>query len=289
MSVIHSSELRKLIIEASKRANVGHIGSALSIVDIMSAVFNSSSAVSSSGSRFTSEPTLGTSNPERDRLVLSKGHAALALYAALYSRGILTEAQFYSYCQDGTLLGTHPEHQLDGIDFSTGSLGQGLSIGVGVALAARMARSVRRTFVVVSDAECNEGSIWEAVMFAGHHQLSALTVIVDNNGQQAMGTTDSILSQRGNADWWRSFGWRVTEVNGHDEHSLLTAINNTGNNTGTDAPHVIIANTRSGNGVSYMEGQVQWHYFPMNDTQYQQALDELEEAIQSTVKDANSL
>src|SRR5258706_11106648 len=179
---ISGKSLRKLILEESKRANVGHIASALSIADIIAALFEHVLA------------NVGVDAKERDRFVLSKGHASLALYSALYSKGILTREQLGTYCADGSLLGTHPEHILPGIDFSTGSLGQGLSFGVGAALAARMDNSERRVFVLLSDAECNEGSIWESVMFGAHHHLSNLTAIVDSNGQQAMGKTKEVLN-----------------------------------------------------------------------------------------------
>jgi transketolase len=132
--------------------------------------------------------------PDRDRFTLSKGHAALAVYGALYLRGWLSQSALDSYCGDGSLLGVHPEQELLGIDFSTGSLGHGLSIGAGAALAARLQGAVRRVFVLVSDAECNEGSLWEAVMFAAHHRLGNLVAIVDANGQQAFGYTRDVVS-----------------------------------------------------------------------------------------------
>src|SRR5438552_15150583 len=159
-------EIRRIILEQSKRAHVGHIGSALSVADIVATLFSSVLEIA--------DPD----DPERDRFVLSKGHAALTLYAALHLRGWLTETQLDTYCADGTALGVHPERTLRGVDFSTGSLGHGLSLGTGAAYGARLQGSARRVFVLVSDAECNEGSLWEAVMFAAHHRLSNLVAIV---------------------------------------------------------------------------------------------------------------
>ena len=173
--------IRRIVIEQSKRANVGHVGSALSVADLLAALYTKVLHVPSN------------ENPERDRFILSKGHASLALYAAFALKGWITEADLDTYCGDNSLLGVHPEHQLRGVDISTGSLGQGLPVGAGAALAARLQGSRRRVFVLVSDAECNEGSLWEAVMFAAHHRLSNLVALVDLNGQQALDYTDRVM------------------------------------------------------------------------------------------------
>jgi len=257
-----SRQMRRIILDQAKRANVGHIGSALSIVDILTALYRDVLNVSH------------PSDPERDRFILSKGHAVLALYAALSLRGWLNAAELETYCGDGSLLGVHPEHQLRGVDFSTGSLGHGLSLGAGAALAARLQGSPRRSFVLVSDAECNEGSLWEAVMFAAHHRLANLITIIDLNGQQALGYTDDVLRLSPMAERWRAFGWDVHEVDGHDVPALSQTI--AGLDTTTGPPHVLIAHTVFGKGVSYMERQIKWHYLPMSETEYTQALAELE-------------
>ncbi len=256
--------IRRIIIDESKRANVGHIGSALSIADILAVLFNG----------VMRRP--GSEDPDRDRFVLSKGHAALALYAALHLKGILTYEMLQTYCCDDSLLGVHPEHKLAGIDFSTGSLGHGLAIGAGVAMAARMRSADFRSYVLVSDAECNEGSLWETVMFAGHHGLSNLVAIIDDNGQQALGKTKDIIDLSPLGEKWRAFGWDVHEVDGHDPRELTSVLH--GLDTRKGPPHVIQAHTISGKGVSFMEGKVEWHYLPMSDKQYEQALKELEAA-----------
>lgn len=211
---------------------------------------------------------------DRDRFILSKGHAALAVYAALYLKGWLTATNLNTYCGNDTLLGVHPEHALKGIEFSTGSLGQGLSIGAGAALAARLQNSSRRIFVLLSDAECNEGSVWEAIMFAAHNQLSNLIAILDLNGQQALGYTEQVLNLSNMRERWQAFGWDVHEVDGHNLEEISQTVKEL--NLSGSAPHVLIAHTTFGKGVSYMQSQIKWHYLPMSDIEYQQALEELE-------------
>lgn len=211
-------------------------------------------------------------DPERDRFILSKGHAALALYAVLCLKGFVTDDQVVSYCSGRTLLGVHPERDLPGVDFCTGSLGMGLSMGAGAALAARLQKSPRRVHVLLSDAECEEGSTWEAAMFAAHHRLSNLVAIVDFNGQQALGHTKDVLDQSNLADRWRAFGWRVEEADGHDIPAMAAAMERA---VRCSSPLVLIAHTVFGKGVSFMERQIQWHYWPMSAEQYTQALKEI--------------
>lgn len=255
------------MLEQSKRANVGHIGSSLSIADIVAALYDRILRIDDPSHR------------DRDRFILSKGHAVLAVYAALHLRGWLDAEALDTYCGDGSLLGVHPEHALRGIDFSTGSLGQGLSMGAGAALAARLQGSARRVFVLVSDAECNEGALWEAVMFAAHHRLANLVAIVDLNGQQALGYTEQVLDLSPLAARWRAFGWDVHEVDGHDVAAMADTV--AGLDTTGGRPHVLVARTVFGKGVSYMEGQIKWHYWPMSDEEYEQALAEVDGASAS--------
>jgi len=257
-------QIRLTILEQAKRAGVGHIGSALSVADIIAALY--------SGGMDISDPDA----PNRDRLVLSKGHAALALYAALHQRGWLTREELNTYCEDGSLLGVHPEHRLRGIDFSTGSLGHGLALGAGAALAARLQGSSRRVFVLLSDGECNEGSIWESAMFAAHQELSNLVVVIDMNGQQALGYTRHVLDLEPMDRRWDAFGWDARVVDGHDVEALLQAFDDLDPVTGP--PHVLVARTTFGRGVSFMENQIRWHYFPMSDQEYARAVDEVRSA-----------
>jgi transketolase len=255
--IVEPRRLRHIILEQSHRARVGHIGSALSIADIIATLYGRVLKIAA------------PRDPDRDRFVLSKGHAALALYAALFLKGWITRAQLDTYCADDSLLGVHPEYQLPGVDFSTGSLGHGLPFAVGAALAARLDASSRRTVALVSDAECNEGSLWEAVMFAAHHRLANLIAIVDLNGQQAFGHTAEVIDLSPMSDRWRAFGWDVHEIDGHDADRLAQTINAL--DTVSGPPHVIVAKTVFGRGVSYMERQIRWHYCFMSDDEYRQA------------------
>jgi transketolase len=255
-------QIRRIVLEQSRRANVGHIGSALSIADIVAAAYDGGLSIPAPDA------------PERDRFVLSKGHAALALYAALHLRGWLSEELLDTYCGDESPLGVHPERVLKGVDFSTGSLGHGLCMGAGSALGARLQGSARRTCVLLSDAECNEGSTWEAVMFAAHHRLSRLVAVIDLNGQQALGYTANVLDLSPMADRWRAFGRQVLEVDGHDVSALKSAM--ALENGQGDRPTVIVARTTFGKGVSFMERQIRWHYLPMSAEQFEQALGEVD-------------
>lgn len=262
--VIHATrEIRRIILRQSRRANVGHIGSALSVADVLAVLYLRILRVPS--------PT----DPERDRFILSKGHAALALYGALAVGGFFPQSELDTFCADGTRLGVHPDRVLPGVDLSTGSLGLGLSFGAGAALAARLQGSSRRVFVLMSDAECNEGSVWEAVMFAAHHRLSNLVALVDDNGQQAMGKTRDILDLSPLSARFRAFGWDAREVDGHSPEAIEQAI---AAGKASEAPRVVVLSTVFGRGVSFMEGQLRWHYLPMSDEEYRRALEEVESA-----------
>jgi transketolase len=255
--------LRKIVIDQSYRAGVGHIGCALSVVDIIDCLY----------SRVLNIPAV--SDNDRDRFVMSKGHAALALYAVLNLRGWIPEDMLNTFCGEDSALGVHPEAIVPGIDFSSGSLGHGLSFGAGAALAAKLQGSNRKVFVLVSDAECNEGSVWEAIMFAAHHQLSNLIVIVDLNGQQAFGYTKDVINMSPLEDRFRAFGFDVHLVDGHNKDQMETTIK--GLSTQSGPPHVLIASTVFGKGVSFMERQIKWHYSPLSTDEYMQALAEIED------------
>lgn len=252
--------LRRWIIEQSLAANVGHVGSALSIVDIMAALWGGTMRAP------------GTRSEDRDRFILSKGHAALALYAALRWKGILDEAAFRSFCRDGSLLGVHPHHGLPGVDVSTGSLGLGLSVGCGLAHGLGLRGHPSRVYVLVSDAECNEGQVWEAAMFAAHHELSGLVAVVDLNGLQALGHTREILALD-MVRLWSAFGWDTVAVDGHDVESLLAAFHRPPR---AGQPRAVVASTVLGKGVSFMEGRLEWHYRNLTPELAQRALAEIE-------------
>ena len=253
--------LRRWIIEQSLASNVGHIGSALGIVDILAALWCG----------VMDRP--GTRDSERDRFILGKGHAALALYGALRFKGLLDERAFRTYCADGSSLGVHPEHVLPGIDVSTGALGQGLSIGCGLAFAFQKKKQAARVYALLSDAECNEGQVWEAAMFAAHHGLTNLTVVVDLNGLQALGHTKDVLARSAQSAVWSAFGWDAQEVDGHDAEGVLQALQP---GAATSAPRALIARTVLGKGVPFMENQLDWHYRNLSPEQAREALLALE-------------
>lgn len=255
---ITGQAIRRHILEQSKRANVGHIGSALSVADILASMY---------GGVLKGRPR----EADRDRFVMSKGHAALALYAALHMAGYLTREDLGTFCADGSQLGVHPHHGLTGVDFSTGSLGQGLGIAAGAALGARLQGSPRRVFALLSDAECNEGAVWEAAMFAAHQRLDNLIAIVDANGQQALGYTADVMALEPLEERWLAFGWDVHSVNGHDQaeiESTIAALS-------AARPHVLVAHTTFGKGISFMQSKIRWHYMPMTDEEYARAIAEL--------------
>jgi transketolase len=254
-------DLRRRIIEVSLRAGVGHIGSALSVSDLLAVLFGKVLR------------GIGSQDPDRDHFILSKGHAALGLYTALEKIGLLAPAEVETFCKDGSRLGVHPEHVVPGVEFTTGSLGMGLSVGAGLALSARLRKRAGRTWVLVSDAECNEGAVWEAVMFAAHQRLGSLTAIVDLNGLQAMGPTRDILDLSPMEDRWKSFGWETRCVDGHHEAELGEALRSPG---AGDRPRVVIARTILGKGVSFMENRQEWHYYPVNAEQARRALADIE-------------
>lgn len=255
--------LRRLILERSMVAKVGHIGSSLCLAEAMVALYRDVLSI----------PT--PDDPDRDRFILSKGHAALAQFAALYVKGFISESEFERYYSNGSLLGMHPEHAVNGVDFATGSLGQGLSFGVGAALAAQRQGSSRNVYVLLSDAECNEGAVWEAAMFASHHLLGNLVALIDVNGQQALGYTDDVLRMSPMVERWSAFGWDTYEVNGHDVDAISSTLRAAAQVP--SKPSVLVLNTIFARGVPFMEtGALLWHYKSMSEDEYQQALVALE-------------
>lgn len=267
---IDTEQMRRIILRQSKRANVGHIGSCLCVVEVLAALYG----------RILRIPS--PKHPTRDRFILSKGHAGLALYAALHLAGWLDAAALDTFCGDGSALGVHPEHSTPGVDFATGSLGHGLSMAAGAALAARLDHSDRRVYCLISDGECNVGSTWEAAMFAAHHRLGNLTAIVDLNGQQAFGRTADVMDLNNLEQRWEAFGWHCATVDGHSVEALEAALAA----PLFSAPRMVLARTVFGKGVSFMERgipgsrnlpvqPVNWHYLPMDDEEFRIAMDEL--------------
>jgi transketolase len=241
-----AAQLRANVVQMSHQARAAHLASALSCIDILAVLY---------GQVLNLDPDR-PNYPDRDRFILSKGHAAAALYATLAWKGIIPAEQLLTYGEQHSLLEEHPSPKLPGVEAATGSLGHGLPIANGMALAARIQNRPYRVFVLMSDGECNEGSVWEAAMFASRHGLDALTVIIDFNKWQATGRSQEVLQLDPLADKWASFGWAVTELDGHDPDLLLKAFTQ----PVTQKPHAVIAHTVKGKGISFMEDDNNWHY-----------------------------
>ena len=260
---------KKVRIHALKMANSGggsHIGSALSIADILAVLYTEILHLD------PKDPTLG----QRDRFVLSKGHAGAALYATLAETGFFPVSKLATHYQDGSDLCGHVSHKgIPGVEVSTGSLGHGLSLATGMALAAKIDQRKHRIFTLLSDGECDEGSTWEAVLFAAHHHLDNLIAIIDYNKIQSLDTVADTLALEPFADKWRSFGWQVREVDGHSHQQLQSGLSSIPLEPGY--PSVIICHTVKGKGVSFMENTVLWHYRIPKGDEYVTALKELED------------
>ncbi len=243
-------ELRARIIETSHKTATPHLGSCLSCVDLLVALYFSVLRI---------DPAQPKS-PDRDRFILSKGHGAPALFQVLARRGFYPESMLDSYGQDGGVFAEHPPapDQLAGIEAATGSLGHGLPIGLGMALAGRIHDRAYRVYCVLSDGECNEGSVWESAMMAAGQKASNLSVMVDFNKWQATGRSREVLALDPLVDKWRAFGWNAVEIDGHDVKAIINALNAA--QAVSDRPTAIIAHTVKGKGVSFMEDDNNWHY-----------------------------
>jgi transketolase len=211
-------------------------------------------------------------DPHRDRIILSKGHAGAGIYAALAERGFFDTSLLANHYQNGSIFSGHVSHKgIPGVEFSTGSLGHGLGVAAGMALAARRGGHSWRAFVVMSDGECDEGSVWEAAMFAAHHRLSNLIAIIDYNKIQSLGSVAETLELEPFADKWRAFGWDVAEADGHDHCAIESALSF----SNVEKPRVLIAHTTKGKGVSFMENSVLWHYRTARGAELEAARSEL--------------
>jgi transketolase len=258
--------MRILALQMVHRANASHIGSALSICDIVAVLY---------GQVLHLDPKQPTAE-HRDRFILSKGHACVAVYAALAETGFFPVDDLLNYGQDHSSLMNHISHKVVGVEFSTGSLGHGLPFSTGKALAAKRQKQDWRTFVLLSDGELGEGSNWEAMMFAAHHRLDNLFSIIDYNKLQSLTTVDKTLRIEPLADKARAFGWAVREVDGHDHCSVTNMLREAPWETGK--PSFVIAHTTKGKGVSFMENRVDWHYKTPCADQLAQAIGELRHA-----------
>jgi len=257
-----AKRIRVNSLEMVHKAKASHIGSALSIADIVAVLY-------SEIMKFNPNNDV---DPNRDRFILSKGHACVSVYSALYEIGFISKQEILTYGDDSSWLMNHISHKVTGVEFSTGALGHGLPVAVGKALAAKIGNKTWRTFVLLSDGEMDEGSNWEALMFASHHALSNLTAIIDYNKLQSLDSVSSTLGLEPLKEKLESFGCNVCQVDGHNHNALKEALTR----QHSKKPTIIVANTVKGKGVSFMENEVLWHYKNPNNEELKAALIELE-------------
>ncbi|MDE6813439.1 MAG: transketolase [Duncaniella sp.] len=255
---------RKRLMEVVYRAKAGHIGGDLSCLNVLTALYFDVMNIDPSN----------PSDPDRDRFILSKGHCVEALYVTLESRGYFTHELTDTLGQFGSILSGHPTIEVNGIEVSSGALGHGLSIGVGMALAAKMDSKPYRTFVVMGDGEQGEGSIYEAAMSASHFKLDNLVAVIDRNHLQISGNTEDVMAIENITERWSSFGWDVVTANGDDVADLVKTFHAIDYNCGK--PHLIISETTKGRGVSFMENVAKWHHGVPDEGQYRTAIKEIE-------------
>lgn len=260
-----ANQIRRHIITMNGTARTPHSGSALSAVEILTALYF--------GGILRISPKRPLS-ADRDRFILSKGHAGAVLYAVLAERGFFPTAKLAAYATDGSTLTCHPSQGcVPGLEVQTGSLGHGLALGIGMALAARHDKKSYRTYVLLSDGECDEGSIWEGILFAGHHKFDNLTVFIDYNKIQSFGRTAEVLNLEPLAEKFRLFHWHVQEIDGHDHRAIINAVKTA--RKIKDQPQCIIAHTVKGKGISFFEDKLESHYINPSDELMERALKEL--------------
>lgn len=256
--------IRRQAVLMTNRSNASHVGGSLSMADLLAVLYGEVLRVDPERPDW----------PERDRFILSKGHGCAALYAVLAECGFFPTEWLDSYHLDGGRFAGHATHKgTPGVELSTGSLGHGLPVGCGMALAAKRDGAPQRVFVMLSDGECDEGSTWEAALFAPQHQLDNLVALIDYNKIQSLGHVKDVLDLEPLADKWRAFGWATRELDGHDVPAVREALTHVPFAPGK--PSCIVAHTIKGKGVSFMEGKLQYHYTPARGDQLDEALAEL--------------
>lgn len=257
-------KIRRHGIEMTHLSGGSHVAAIMSVADIMAVLY-------------TDVLKVNPQNPKwenRDRMILSKGHAGASIYAALAENNFFSVEELKTHYQNGSRLSGHVSHHLPGVDFSTGSLGHGLSAGVGMAYAAKKDRKDHKVYVVLGDGECDEGAVWEAALFANHYNLNNIVAIVDHNHMQSLDYCERTLKMEPFCEKWKAFGWKVIEIDGNDHKDLKMAFEKA--KLEKEKPTVIIANTIKGKGISFMEKNILWHYrFPHNGWEYDCAVNEL--------------
>jgi len=258
-------KIRKHIVHLATDSPGAHVGGSMSSVEILTVLF------------FDNVLNIDPNNPEmdgRDYFIFSKGHSSASLYSVMAEKGYFPVKELETYKEMGSRLAGHPSKNIPGIDLATGSLGHGLPVGEGIALAGKLDNQDYKVFVVLGDGECQEGSIWESAMAASHNKLDNLVAIVDRNGIQEDGPTEEVMALEPFADKWRSFGWNVIEVDGHSVEALSSALHNIPDN---QKPTLVIANTVKGNGLSFTSNTNKWHFGKFTQEEKDVALKELEE------------
>lgn len=261
--------VRRDMLTISHNVQIGHVGSSLSVIDLLTTLYFEILNIRPKDPFWEN----------RDRFILSKGHAGAGLFTVLHHRGFFNKEILDTFCKDGGKLMVHPEsNDMPGIDWGTGSLGHGLSVGVGMAYAAKLMNKSYKVYVLISDGEINEGTIWEAALFAGHHNLDNLIIILDRDGTQGMGNTKNILNLEPLEDKWKSFNFNTSIIDGHNIDQIIKTLKSPSQNS---KPKIIIANTIIGKGISFMEGDFRWHYYDPKPHHMQIALKELNESLRS--------
>lgn len=258
-----ATEIRRSALKMVHRAGASHIGGCLSSSDLIAHLYT----------EFLRIDPARPDWADRDRFILSKGHSAAAVYSVLAELGFFPKEKLEDYCEDGTELPGHIHHSVPGVEVSTGSLGHGLPIGLGMALYFKRAGAPNRTAVLLSDGDCDEGSTWEAALMAPHLELDNLLVMIDHNKLQAFGRTGEVLPLKSLTDKWSAFRWAVREIDGHNHDEISSVLRDFPFEKGK--PSIIIAHTIKGKGVSFMEDQLLWHYKSPDDEQLRQALAEI--------------
>lgn len=265
--------IRRHAVELTHLSGGSHIGSIMSVADIVAVLY-------------TDVMNYDINQPKwdgRDRFVLSKGHAGLSLYTTLAETGFFDKAELNTYYQNGSRLSGHVSHYVPGVEFSTGSLGHGLSVGIGMAYALKKKHNYAKVYAILGDGECDEGSVWEAMLFANHNCLDNVVAIVDHNKMQSMDFCEKTISKESLVDKWKAFGWNVIDIDGNNHQQLKDAFSKLPENK---KPTVIIANTVKGYGIPYMENDILWHYrFPHDGWEYDTAVTELHKIKPEGVED----
>lgn len=268
-------KIRRHGIEMTHISQGSHIGAILSVADIIAVLYNDIANVD------PADPKM----PDRDRIILSKGHAGAAIYAALAEKGFFKIEELKTHYANGSRLSGHVSHKgVPGVEFSTGSLGHGLSVGAGMAYGAQKDNKQHKVFVICGDGECNEGAVWEAALVANHYKLNNLVAVIDHNKMQSLDFCENTITLSPFADKWKAFGWNVIDIDGHDHEALRDAFIKA--KESIDKPTVIIANTTKGKGISFMENDILWHYrFPHEGEEYDSAVAELRAQMPEGITD----